>query len=127
MLQNLVEIEVGQLLAVTHEMKDSGYRFVTATCVTLSDNMVDVTYHFDKNYELRNYRIKVERTSEVPSISGIYFCALLVENEIKELFGVNVTGIAIDYDGRLLLSEESPDSPQFGGNQIVIEKREAKK
>lgn len=126
MLQNLVEIEADQLLNVTHEMQDTGYRFVTLTCVTLSENMVDITYHFDKNYEMKNYRIKVDRNTEVPSISGIFFSALLAENEISELFGVKVKDMVIDYNGRLLLNEESPESPQFGGSQIIIEKREAK-
>lgn len=126
MLQNLVEIEVNQLVSVAHEMMDSGYRFVTLTCVTLPDNKVDITYHFDKNYEMKNYRITVDRDSEIPSISGVYFCALLVENEIHELFGVKVKDMAIDYAGRLLLSDESLNSPQYGGSQIVIEKREAK-
>jgi len=126
MLQNLVEINIDQLITVTHEMKDSGYRFVTLTCVTLSENMVDITYHFDKNYELKNYRIKIERSTEIPSVSGIYFSALLVENEIIELFGVKVKGMAIDYAGHLLLTDESPVSPQFGGGNITIEKREAK-
>lgn len=126
MLENLVEIEVDQLLRAAHKMKDNEYRFVTLTCVTLGENMVDITYHFDKNYELMNYRIKVERTTEIPSISGIYFSALLVENEITELFGVIVKGMAIDYAGHLLLTDESPESPQFGGGNITIEKREAK-
>lgn len=127
MLQNLVEIEVDQLVSVAHEMMDAGYRFVTLTCVTLSDNMVDITYHFDKNYEMKNFRIKVSRDSEVPSISGVYFCAVLVENEIHELFGVKVNGLAIDYAGHMLLSGDLLSSPQYGSGQITIEKKEAAK
>lgn len=126
MLQNLVEIEADQLLNVTHEMMDTGYRFVTLTCVTLSENMVDITYHYDKNYEMKNYRIKVDRNTAVPSISGIYFSALLAENEISELFGVEIKDMIVDYKGHMLLTDESLESPQFGGSQIVIEKREAK-
>lgn len=126
MLQNLVEIEVDQLLNVAHEMNDTGYRFVTLTCVTLGENMVDITYHFDKNYEMKNYRIKVERNIAVPSVSGIFFSALLAENEISELFGVKVKDMIVDYNGHMLLTDESLESPQFGGSQIVIEKREAK-
>lgn len=126
MLQNLVEIEVDQLLNAAHEMMDTGYRFVTLTCVTVGENMVDVTYHFDKNYEMKNYRIKIDRDTEVPSISGVYFSALLAENEISELFGVKVKDMIVDYKGHMLLTDESLESPQFGGSQIVIEKREAK-
>lgn len=126
MLQNLVEIEVDQLLNAAHEMMDTGYRFVTLTCVTVGENMVDITYHFDKDYEMKNYRIKVDRDTAVPSISGIYFSALLAENEISELFGVEVKDMIVDYKGHMLLTDESLESPQFGGSQIVIEKREAK-
>ena len=36
----------------------------------------------------------------LPSISSIYLCAVLYENEIHDLFGVQVAGIAIDFKGK---------------------------
>jgi ech hydrogenase subunit D len=36
----------------------------------------------------------------LPSISSIYLCAILYENEIHDLFGVQVAGIAIDFKGK---------------------------
>ena len=36
----------------------------------------------------------------MPSISSIYLCAILYENEIHDLFGVQVAGIAIDFKGK---------------------------
>ena len=38
---------------------------------------------------------------EVPSISAYFGAAFLYENEMRELFGVNVTGIALDLKGQL--------------------------
>lgn len=124
MIENLNEISVEQLTSEAKKMFDSGYRFVTATTVDNGDETFTITYHFDKDYVLQNYRIKVAHDAEIPSISKVYLCALLVENEIKELFGVKVKDIAIDYGGHLLMSDDEMCSPQR--NQITIEQRGGK-
>ena len=125
MIENLVEITSDQLLDEISKSKYQGYRFVTATCADNGDDTIDVLYHFDKNYEMRNYRITVKKGEEVPSISKIFFCAVLVENEMKELFGINITDIALDFGGHMLLSEEELDSPMLR-RQITIEQRGGK-
>lgn len=127
MIENVTETTTGMLLGKVQKMIYDGYRFVTATCVDLGNGNFDIYYHFDKELTLKNYKITVTREEEIPSISKIYFCALLVENEMKELFGLNIANIAIDYGGHLLLAEDSPDAPMTKGGQITIEKREAKK
>lgn len=127
MIQNVTETSTEKLLGKVQKMMYDGYRFVTATCIDLGNGSFDVYYHFDKDLTLKNYKITVSSDEEIPSISKIFFCALLVENEMKELFGLNVANIAIDYGGHLLLSDDSPDAPMTRGGQIVIEKREGKK
>jgi len=122
MIENLADITIDQLLAETQKCKYEGYRFITATCVDNGDETIDIIYHFDKNYVMQNYRVTFKKGEAVPSISKIFLCAVLVENEIKELFGVNVTDIAIDYGGHMLLSEEELDSPMLR-RQITVEKR----
>ena len=47
----------------------------------------------------------------MPSISGFCFAALLVENEIQDLFGIAVTGLVLDYHQHLLLTKEAPAKP----------------
>jgi ech hydrogenase subunit D len=37
----------------------------------------------------------------VPSISSIYGCAYLYENEMHDLFGIKVEGMALDFHGTL--------------------------
>ena len=122
MLENLLEISKGQLMNMAQKMIYNGYRFVTATCVDSGTGIVDVTYHFDKDLEMKHYRVRVEKGEDIPSISGIYFCAVLVENEMKELFGLNITNMVIDYGGHMLLTDDAPDAPMLR-QQIVIEKR----
>lgn len=126
MIENLYEISKDQLLGEVQNMMYEDFRFITATCVDTGDNNLDVIYHFDKDLEMRHYRIKVKRGDEVPSISKIFFSALLVENEMKELFGLNVTNILVDYGGHFLLSDDDLSSP-MAKQQIVIEKKGAKK
>ena len=124
MLENVREISTDRLLSEVQDMRYNGYRFVTITCVNNKDGSVDLFYHFDKGLKLENLKITVTRDEEIASISRIYFCAVIVENEIKELFGLNITNIIIDYNGKLFLTEESEGSP-MGMPQITIERRDS--
>lgn len=122
MIENISDLPVEMLLGEVQKLQYENYRFVTATCADNNDGSSDIIYHFDRDLQLKNYRVKVGRDVEIPSISKIYFCALLVENEIKELFGMNITNIAIDYGGHLLLSDDAPDMP-MARQQITIVKK----
>lgn len=122
MIENLVDITNDQLLGEVQKLKYDGYRFVTSTCVDNGDGTIDVIYHFDKNYEMKNLKLKVPKDEEIDSISKIYFCSILVENEMSELFGLKVSGMAIDYGGKMLLSDDTPENP-MARNQIVIEQK----
>ena len=118
MIENVIELEKDHLLSEVQNMSYDGYRFVTATCVDNGNGTLDVLYHFSREYDLRHFRVTVSRGDELPSISKIFFCAVLVENEMKELFGLNVTNIILDYEGHLLLSDGAPEMPM--GKQITI-------
>jgi NADH:ubiquinone oxidoreductase subunit C len=117
MIDNVTNISTEALLGYVQDKMYSGYRFITTTCVDNKDGTIDILYHFDKDLEMKHARITVAKGEEVPSISGIYFCAILVENEMKELFGVNITNIALDYGGHMLLSDEELEAPM---RQITI-------
>ena len=119
MIENLTEITKDVLVGKVHAMKDSGYRFITASCCDNGDNTLDVFYHFDKDMKMESFKMKVAIGEEIQSVSKVYFCALLVENEMKELFGLNVSNMAIDYGGHLLLSDGAPESPMSRSITIV--------
>jgi Ni,Fe-hydrogenase III component G len=46
-------------------------------------------------------RETVKPGEEVPSVSGFFGSAFLYENELRELFGIDVTGIEVDLKGQL--------------------------
>jgi Ni,Fe-hydrogenase III component G len=118
MIENVTNISTEALLGYVEDMMFSGYRFITTTCVDNGDGTKDLLYHFDKELEMKHARITVTKDDEIPSISAIYFCAILVENEMKELFGVNIKNMAVDYGGHMLLADDDLDAPM--ARQITI-------
>ena len=87
-----------------------GYRFVTMTAVDCDDHF-DIYYHFDKNYELFTIRVQLEKPGEISSISTVCFPALIVENEIQDLFVIKFSDLVLDYRNHFLLSPDAPVKP----------------
>jgi ech hydrogenase subunit D len=100
MSQEQIEIiTVAALLDKVEAMKAQGRRLVQISATRLPD-AVELTYSFDLDSQLANLRLTLPADKlQLPSISSIYLCAVLYENEIHDLFGVQVDGIAIDFKG----------------------------
>jgi ech hydrogenase subunit D len=109
----------GEVITVTPDtvvgeaakMRSNGYRFVTMSCMEADEHGIELLYHFDKNLEIRHLRLSVSKSNGVPSVSQVYFAAFLVENEIQDLFGIKIDGIAIDY-GHTLYMEKDTQCPE---------------
>ena len=62
-----------------------------------------------KGYDMVTLRLEVEENEEIASITHIYPCAFLQENEAEELFGVKIGHIEPDYHDKLYrIDEETP-------------------
>jgi ech hydrogenase subunit D len=103
-------IAKNQLLSEVQTLKNKGYRFVTMSCVDLGDSL-DLIYHFDLELQMVHLRITLLKGDTAPSISGIFFAALLIENETKDHFGANFDGLVLDFGGNLYLEEEVKKFP----------------
>ncbi len=101
-LENMIE-KIASLLP-------RNYRFVTMTAVD-SDTHFDIYYHFDLDYQLTNFQLKLEKGKALPSISAICPPAFIVENEIQDLFGIIISGLNLDYQDRFILSADAPLKP----------------
>jgi ech hydrogenase subunit D len=96
--QPVKSITTGELVAHARQMLDSGHRLVHICC-TPSDPY-EITYAFDKGQKLTNVRVTIAGPgSELPSITGVYLAAFGYENELHDLFAINVIGNAIDFKG----------------------------
>jgi ech hydrogenase subunit D len=70
-------------------------------------------FNYSPGVEMVALRMVVGKDEEVPSISGIYLCAVLAENEMFEQYGLKVKDIAIDFGGLMLLGNGSPVTPML--------------
>ncbi len=96
------DIAPAQLLAEVGGLKAQGFRLVTLTSVELDETDMEIVYHFDRDLALKNLRLRVAKGGQLPSISGLFFAAFLVENEIRDQFALTFEGLVLDYQGRLL-------------------------
>jgi ech hydrogenase subunit D len=95
-------ITADKLVAEVSRLKADGWRLVTCSSVEIDATNMEILYHFDKDLKLTNLRLSLPKGGTVPSISGVLFGAFLIENEIRDQFGVTFEGLVIDYQGRLL-------------------------
>lgn len=99
--QTFETIPVQALLEKVGELRKQGYRLVQIGATRLPEH-VELTYSFDRESRLTNLRFQVPAAeARVPSISSIYWCAFLYENELHDLFNVQVDGMAVDFHGHL--------------------------
>ena len=98
---NIEAIRVDQLCDKVRALREQGMRLVQISATLLPDE-VELTYSFDLNDRLSNLRVLLPVEDPVlPSISGIFGCAILYENEIHDLFNVRVEGMTVDFKGNL--------------------------
>ena len=94
--QTLIPIELSELMARTEQYKKDGNRLVQIGC-TKVDDLYEISYSFDKDFVFQTIRVIIPQTTELPSISGIYWGAFVYENEIHDLYGITVTGMNVDF------------------------------
>ena len=92
-------ITVEQLLDKVRALHQQGQRLVQISATRLPDQ-VELTYSFDLKDRLTNLRLLLPgAATRLPSISPIFGCAILYENEIHDLFNVQVDGLTVDFKG----------------------------
>lgn len=99
--QTFETIPVEALLDKVSARRKEGYRLVQISATRLPEH-VELTYSFDRDRQLANLRLQVPAAeARVPSITSIYWAAFLYENEMHDLFNLQVDGMAVDFHGHL--------------------------
>ncbi len=119
--QEIKIIEVSALSGSVKEMSEKGWRMVQISCSKIGETL-ELSYSFDKDYEFISLRLVLPLANvEIPSVSGIYFCAFLYENEIHDLYGIKFRGLLVDFKGNLyrthIKTAFNVPEPQKGGAQ----------
>lgn len=102
---NIKTIDASELVATAHTLKAEGYRMVQI-CANKIPEAFELTYSFDKDHELYHYRVVLPEDAEIMSITDSYFAAFVYENEIKDLFGIKINHIALDFQGNFFITNE---------------------
>lgn len=111
-MENEILVDMGGLVAAVRKLLGVGARFGAITCLDLGDGF-EVIYHFelqDSPAPLGHVKVRIGKGEALPSISGVYLCAALSENEMRDHFGIEMEGLALDFHKRFLRSKDSPES-----------------
>ena len=106
----MVDIELSELLGKVTEMKSRKYR-IAQICCSDNDGKFFIYYSFGSKfgYKMETLKVCCDKDAKIPSVTTIYPYAYLYENEMKELFGMNIEKISVDYNNRLYrIEKEAP-------------------
>jgi ech hydrogenase subunit D len=99
--KHIQNIEPEDLVHSVRNRFEDGWRLVQIACARITDTY-EITYSFDKDLLLEHLRIQISVDQEISSITSVYLAAFVYENEIADLYGIPIKGIAIDYKGKFI-------------------------
>lgn len=102
------EISLENFFQAVLAMRAQGWR-LAQICAVCVEGGYEMSYSFcnDKNYWMLTLRLDVKEDQEIASITHIYPCAFIQENEAAELFGVKIKHIELDYHNTLYRIDEA--------------------
>ncbi|SKB78671.1 ech hydrogenase subunit D [Lachnospiraceae bacterium] len=106
MERELKEIPEESLLNETQAIRAEGYRLIQICATTVKEGGYEILYTFGKGYDEMNLRFHTDGKKPVQSISHIFSPAWLYENEIHDLFGLEICDMVLDFRGGLYRTNE---------------------
>ena len=67
----------------------------------VAEDSYEILYTFGRAYDIRNLRLCVHGNDRISSITSIYEVAYLYENEIHDLYGIEIDMMNYDFNGKL--------------------------
>jgi ech hydrogenase subunit D len=93
----MIEANPLDLINEAFRLSEKSARLVQICCT--SNNGQELTYSFEADGKLEHLRLSIDAGEQVPSITSLFSPAFTYENEMRELFGVNIVGIEPDFKG----------------------------
>jgi hypothetical protein len=109
--QVFIDIAADELHKRIEDYSDRGWRFVNI-CGSTVDDGVELIYTFSQGLPMENLRFTIDPKDALPSVSDRFPNAFFFENETHDLFGVQFSGISIDFNGEFYtVSVPTPMNP----------------
>lgn len=111
--QDFRPLTLDKLVETSREYKENGYRLVQLCPKLERDDSITLIYSFGKGADLVNFEIKgiQKDVTEVPSVTELFIAAFVFENEAHDLFGVNIVGNLIDFQGTFYAFADGVEAP----------------
>ena len=93
-------VEPCSIIDESQKLKFAGYHLMQQ-CATRIPDAYELIYTFGKGLEVKQLKITLPENEEISSITSIFPCAFIYENEMHDLFGVQIKMINIDFEGKL--------------------------
>ncbi|WP_297238938.1 NADH-quinone oxidoreductase subunit C [uncultured Faecalicoccus sp.] len=111
MSDRIITLGKAELYAAAVQKKMNGWRLAQICAVTTEDGY-EMSYTFVKDKNMDTLRVHLDHHESISSITQIFPCAFLQENEAAELFGVLINNITMDYKHKLYrIDVEAPFGP----------------
>lgn len=106
-------LTLDKLVETSREYKENGYRLVQLCPKLERDDSITLIYSFGKGADLVNFEIKgiQKNVTEVPSVTELFIAAFVFENEAHDLFGANIVGNLIDFQGTFYAFADGVEAP----------------
>ena len=95
-----ISVNPESIIDESQKLKFAGFHLIQQCATRIPDAYV-LIYSFGRNLEMRNLKIILPEDHEISSITSIFPCAFIYENEMHDLFGVQIKMINIDFEGKL--------------------------
>jgi ech hydrogenase subunit D len=92
-------IRAEELVAEMTHHKQNGWRLTQILATHRGGS--ELLYTLEREYAMQNLRVELDEGTVVDSVTSVYPYAYLYENEMKDLFGVKVRGLSVDFGGYL--------------------------
>ncbi|MCS7103334.1 MAG: NADH-quinone oxidoreductase subunit C, partial [Candidatus Korarchaeum sp.] len=100
------EVDRNSLISKARELYESNARFMSLVCNDKDDHF-ELIYYFERGSDVLGVKTRVRKGEKAQSITSVYPCAFLAENEVKDMFELEFTGLSPDIGGALLRTSET--------------------
>lgn len=92
-------VKAEEIIDEAQKLKFDGYHLMQQ-CATRTAEGYELVYSFGKALEVLQVKIILTDDQPINSISHVFPCAFLYENEMHDLFGIDIQMISLDYKGK---------------------------
>lgn len=128
--QSFVPLELDKLLETCQEYKEKGYRLTQIHPRLERDDSISLFYSFVMGADIVNFKVSgIEKgVTRVPSVTSMFIACFVYENEAHDLFGVEIEGNLLDFQGKFYSFGEGIETPMtvITPEQLAVREKAAK-